>query len=497
MPSIFISYAHEDRETAERLAGLLLDRGYDVWWDREILGGQPFGSEIQKQIKGADHVVVLLSPDSVSSRWVREESDLGEQLGKMVQVVIGNLDMNEVSEKAGTPTFEICDLDADLDRFVNVLDGDSKQTMIEKKRNEKWRRLGAVVQPRAIRTFGEQSFISMPLGYLSVAFASDGRQAVSGGGNGDVIVWDVETGETIRRFTTTVKKLKKARMILGVFTSMVTNRDANSVPDLAVTTVTWSNDDSFIVTGGWDAAVRIWDAASGSVLQTLRGHPSWVLSVDLSSDGRRLVSAGTDRFDEIDEGDGKVRLKRVAAGEDRTLIVWDMETGEIVHRLGEIRTPVWCARFSPDGQVIASTHHSDIKLWEAGSGREIRTMLGHEKIIHQLAFLHDGTRLVSVAEDGALKLWNVGTGDLLRTFSGHTMDVKAVAVSNDDRIVASGGVDCTIRLWDVESGHLIRTHIGHNGEVLGVDLTPDDTFLISASQDGTLKLWDVSGVRSW
>ena len=88
MNSIFLSYTHDDRETAYRLAKALERGGWSVWWDRHIRPGESFGRAIQKQIDDATCVVVLWSASSVTSEWVEAEAARAKQVGKLVPVLI-------------------------------------------------------------------------------------------------------------------------------------------------------------------------------------------------------------------------------------------------------------------------------------------------------------------------------------------------------------------------------------------------------------------------
>jgi hypothetical protein len=88
---IFLSYASEDRECAEKFAQIFVAQGWDVWWDRELLAGELFDSEIALQLAGADCVVVLWSSISVHKRWVRDEADDGASRGILVPVRIDDV----------------------------------------------------------------------------------------------------------------------------------------------------------------------------------------------------------------------------------------------------------------------------------------------------------------------------------------------------------------------------------------------------------------------
>jgi len=88
---IFLSYAREDRESAEKFARLFAAQGWDVWWDRQLLPGQEFDSEIAVHLAQAECVVVLWSAVSVQKRWVRDEAEDGASRGILVPVIIDDV----------------------------------------------------------------------------------------------------------------------------------------------------------------------------------------------------------------------------------------------------------------------------------------------------------------------------------------------------------------------------------------------------------------------
>ncbi len=148
----------------------------------------------------------------------------------------------------------------------------------------------------------------------------------------------------------------------------------------------------------------------------------------------------------------------------------------------------------------------NLKLWDAASGSELRTLSGHTDWVDAVAFSPDGRTLVSGSEDNSLRLWDVSSGSELSTLSGHTSGVKAVAFSPDGRMIASGqgcawndttqqyDKDCNRnpKLWDVASGRELHALSGHTDWVNAVAFSPDGRTLVSGNSDGTLKLWDVA-----
>ncbi len=92
MNEIFISYATEDRERARLLAAALSERGWDVWWDREIPLGKSFDEVIEKALAQARCVIVLWSAVSVTSEWVRNEASEGKRRGILLPVFMEHID---------------------------------------------------------------------------------------------------------------------------------------------------------------------------------------------------------------------------------------------------------------------------------------------------------------------------------------------------------------------------------------------------------------------
>lgn len=89
MGRVFLSYAREDVGVAKQLATLIDGAGHTVWWDREIQGGSHFASEIDRELKNADAVVVLWSKTAIDSPWVQDEAAEGRDSGRLVPIAMG------------------------------------------------------------------------------------------------------------------------------------------------------------------------------------------------------------------------------------------------------------------------------------------------------------------------------------------------------------------------------------------------------------------------
>ena len=101
-PDIFISYCSEDRNVARRFAQRFMDEGFTVWWDAALHSGETFDEVIESALKAASAVVVLWSPRSVGSRWVRAEATLADRRNKLAPVTIEPCDRPIIFELTHT-----------------------------------------------------------------------------------------------------------------------------------------------------------------------------------------------------------------------------------------------------------------------------------------------------------------------------------------------------------------------------------------------------------
>ncbi len=146
--------------------------------------------------------------------------------------------------------------------------------------------------------------------------------------------------------------------------------------------------------------------------------------------------------------------------------------------------------FSPNdgGKTILSGDLDNTGiLWDRETGAVLHTLSGHTDAVSDVAFSPDGQLLLTGSGDKTAKLWDRNNGQLLRTFSGHTDAVNVVAFSPDGKSIFTAGADNTLKHWDRESGKLLHTMQGHTATAL--TFTPDGKFMASSSMDNTAKIW--------
>ncbi len=261
-------------------------------------------------------------------------------------------------------------------------------------------------------------------------------------------------------------------VITALRASIYEGRERNRLEehDAQVRNVSFSPDSQTLASGSDDKTIKLWNAETGKVTRTLSGHSDWVMSVDFSPDGQMLAS-GSD---------------------DKTIKLWNIKTGEVVHTFSDHKSWIRSVRFSPDGQMLASgSDDKTIKLWNVRTGEKIHTLSGHKGSVESVSFSPDGQMLASGSKDQSIRLWDIETGKEIRTLFAHSDWVYSVSFSPDGQTIASGSKDQSIRLWDVETGKYIHTLSGHEDRVWSVSFSPDSRTLASGSRDQTIKLWNV------
>jgi WD40 repeat protein len=185
-----------------------------------------------------------------------------------------------------------------------------------------------------------------------------------------------------------------------------------------------------------------------------------------------------------------------AGNDAHSIEVWNAKTGKLLHTLRGHDAYLSATAFSPSGKVIASgAHDRAIRLWDATTGRSLRRLAGHRDQISALLFLPDGKTLVSSSWDRTIRVWDIESGKERQCLKGHRLGVVGISVDSKGERLASASLDGTARIWDlVKNTETQRIEVSLDG-VSAVAWSPDGKVLAVGDYTGTTSLWDSKGHR--
>ncbi|KAF2464254.1 sulfur metabolite repression control protein-like protein SconB [Lindgomyces ingoldianus] len=274
-------------------------------------------------------------------------------------------------------------------------------------------------------------------------------------------------------------------------------------------------DHHILMTGSYDATVKIWDLETGKEIRTLVGH----------TQGIRCL-----HFNEV---------KLITGSLDNTIKIWNWRTGECVKTLRAHTRGVIGLHMAD--KLLASGSSDNTVIVHDFRTYQRFTLRGHTDWVNSVKIDLPSRTLFSASDDCTVKLWDLDTHTCIKTFEGHVGQVQQVLplphefeIDEDDftaqadydtsdtasltsdghphaapgtpeapseplfplepdrrlppSYMLTGSLDGTIRLWHVPSGRCIHRFFGH---VEGVwSLAADTLRLVSGAEDKTIKIWD-------
>lgn len=196
--------------------------------------------------------------------------------------------------------------------------------------------------------------------------------------------------------------------------------------------------------------------------------------------------------------------KQVVTGSfDKTVRVWDIESGEMVREiLGEIGTGsngmIYSLALSPDdkylatggwfGENDASENIGDIRIYDFKTGKLLHVLKGHVNVIHALAFLPDGKRLLAGDGNRELVLWDVETRQIVRKYNQADKklkywqddDVMDISVCGNRFITADNFG--RIKFWDVDKKDPVKVDYYYQEiPADGAGWSPDGNYMVAVA----------------
>ena len=433
----FISYSNHDRDLLEELVeGLheLVDEGLlTLNYDLTLEAGADWSEQLPRLLSESSIVLFLVSPDSLSSRYVERE----------VEEALSQRDNKRIIPIVLRP----CDWFGSVLAKFNALPRGAKPITTWENRREAFLDIAKALR-QVIESFQRTGASEGPGRHsgtvTEIAIAPDGRLAVSTGADGLAIVWNASELQPVG--------------VLSGHTARITD-------------VKVSPDGKLVATSSADRTIRIWNLGNLAEVLSLRGHRDTVTAISFSFDARTLISGS----------------------EDSTLRVWDLETGDCLQTYGATG-PVTDIVPLPGKPLLVVAQSTQVTVLELSS-RQIRasysrgglglsiTSDGSRVIVRQIDafsvlstdfdqlianeagefnavhYLPDGRHAIA-AHSGGLQLWDLTAGIKVRSVSFGNDIPAALAVTTEGTLAVWGSTEGSVFKWQIDLSIMRELPVG-------------------------------------
>jgi WD40 repeat protein/serine/threonine protein kinase len=295
--------------------------------------------------------------------------------------------------------------------------------------------------------------MSFPDLLLVIDASRDGTLALAGYSDGDIILWDILSGERVRTFRGHQQQ---------------------------ITDIAFSPDARRFASSSWDDTLRVWDTKDGSELLNITpgvegSENSDVTAVTFNPDNTTVYAA-------------------VGAGD---IVEYALSDGEEINRF-DIGDTMSKLTFVPQSSLLAySAYDFSTNLINPDTGQIVRRFLGHAGAIIDIEFSPDGLSLYSVSQDSTARRWHVTSGAAIGRYALYPTGtgISDILISADEtHLYTSGGEgDPAIVIWNAQTGEIERRLERHTDSIVGLSPHPTDPQrLLSSSWDGTIREWNLA-----
>ncbi len=248
----------------------------------------------------------------------------------------------------------------------------------------------------------------------------------------------------------------------------------------AILAPAWANcaifTDEIIISGWTDAKVRAFRTDNGEPLWSIdNAHSGGVTALQLSHNQKFIVTGGPQ---------GEVR-------------VWEIRSREMVSHLKEHTAKVTCVHiFEDDLFVMTGARDRSILTWDLRNERRITSHIQRMGGINAVAMLNDQNAFLSVGQERKITYWQLNQSmplAILNTspYVQEDDELMAVSLSYTNRYFATGGILGILRVWDYQSKNIVAEARAHAGTITSIKFAPDDKQIVTTGTDGLVMIWNL------
>ncbi|KAG8883512.1 SCF ubiquitin ligase complex subunit cdc4 [Tulasnella sp. 331] len=290
-----------------------------------------------------------------------------------------------------------------------------------------------------------------------------------------------------------------------------------------------------IISASDDHSIHMYSPFTGGLVRSFPGHEGGVWALAVCSRRRKPVQSPILTPAQSPTSDGNpphpyYHDMLVSGSTDRTVRIWDLQTGRNTHVFGGhtstvrclvISRPVWIdaedgtnrkEKWPKHTMIVTGSRDNTLRVWRLPAPGEpeyrcfgaqtvegdpadedtnenpyhMMALRGHENAVRALA-VH-GRTIVSGSYDTTVRVWDLVTGEAKFVLTGHTQKVYSVVIDHMRKQTCSGSMDGTVRIWSLKDGSTRHILSGHTSLVGLLSLSA--TTLVSAAADSTLRIWD-------
>lgn len=246
--------------------------------------------------------------------------------------------------------------------------------------------------------------------------------------------------------------------------------------------------DKIVVVGTREGTLEVFDIAASTLLDTIKAHDRDVWSLQVSPQGKSLVTGSADKTAKLWEF--KVVQEEVL-GTTRK----NAKLTLVPFKTLKVADDILSVRISPDERLLAvSTLDNTVKVFFLDSLKLFLTLYGHKLPVLSMDISYDSKLIVTSSADKNVRVWGLDFGDCHKAFFAHQDSILSVLfVPNNNEgnghHFFSASKDKVIKYYDADKFEQIQKLDGHHGEIWAMAIANSGDFVVSASHDKSIRVW--------